>query len=288
MTYINRGPLKEIHFVTGKGGVGKSIVAYSLASEMAKKGKKTLLVEIGDHSFYSFLFQRNIHYQASPLGPNLEVAHWSAQECLKSYALSLLKVEALYRLFFENPVTRSLIQVAPSLTELAITGQITSAPRQHGPHSDHEVLVIDAFATGHFIQLIQAPLAMGETINRGPMGDQSREIFAVLKDSQLCHLHIVTTPEELPLTEALELDASVHKLFNWPTEIVINRFINIHLPAAKIDFLDKNKMQVALRDKLLAQNNAIEELTKTGRRLRKLSLFESTRPWEKIPNLEFL
>ncbi len=288
MTFINRGPLKEIHFVTGKGGVGKSVVACSLASELAQKGKKTLLVEIGDHSFYSFLFKRSIKYQPSSLAPQLEVAHWSAQECLKSYALSLLKVEALYRLFFENPVTRSLIQVAPSLAELAITGQITSSPRRHGPHSDHEVLVIDAFATGHFLQLIQAPLAMGETINRGPMGDQSREIFAVFKESQMCHLHVVTTPEELPLTEALELDSSVHKLFNWPTEIVINRYLDLQLPENKIELLDKSKMQLALRDKLMAQGRAIQDLKKTGRQLRKLNLFESTRSWEKIPQLEVL
>jgi anion-transporting ArsA/GET3 family ATPase len=288
LTYINRGPLKEIHFVTGKGGVGKSTVAYCLASERAQQGKKTLLVEIGDHSFFSFLFQRAMTYQPKPLAPQLDVAHWSSQECLKSYALSLLKVEALYRLFFENPVTRSLIQVAPSLSELAIAGQITSSPRQHGPHSDHEVLVIDAFATGHFLQLIQAPLAMGETINRGPMGDQSREIFAVFKDSQLCQLHVVTTPEELPLTEALELDASVHQLFNWPTEIVMNRYVNLQLPADKIEFLDKSKMQMALRDKLKAQNKAIEELKRTGRKLRKLNFFESTRPWDKVPALEAL
>lgn len=273
MTTEKSGSLKEIHFVTGKGGVGKSTAALLLALEHAEAGRKVLLAEIGDRSFFSHFLSKPIHYQPLEVSPRLEIAHWSSEECLKSYALSLLKVEALYRLFFENPVTRSLIQVAPSLAELAVTGQITSSPRNHGPHGSHEVLIVDAYASGHFLNLIQAPEAMGETIHLGPMGQQSREIHKVFQESGLCHLHIVTTPEELPISEAFELNESVKKKFHWPTEFILNRYLDSKLDFDKIQTLEI--MQRAIHDKLKAQSMAVKLIQNSGLSARKIPLLVS-------------
>ena len=39
---------QEIHFVTGKGGVGKSVFAAALALKKSQEGKKVLLVELGE------------------------------------------------------------------------------------------------------------------------------------------------------------------------------------------------------------------------------------------------
>jgi anion-transporting ArsA/GET3 family ATPase len=286
LTNKGNSSLKEIHFVTGKGGVGKSTASYWLANEFAKSGKKTLLVEIGDRSFFSHFLSQPIHYQPTQVAPQFEVAHWSAQECLKSYALSLLKVEALYRLFFENPVTRSLIQVAPSLAELSVTGQITSAPRNHGPHGDHEILVIDAYASGHFLSLIKAPEAMGETIQLGPMGEQSREIHKIFKDSGLCHLHIVTTSEELPVSEAAELKNEVSKSFSWPVSFILNRFVETHLDIEKVNLSQRSLMQKAILDKLVSQKTALQILKKTNCPIRNLPLVVSLKGPEDLNGLK--
>lgn len=284
MTTEKSGTLKEIHFVTGKGGVGKSTAALLLALESAKAGKKVLLAEIGDRSFFKHFLSKPIHYQPLEVYSQLEIAHWSAEECLKSYALSLLKVEALYRLFFENPVTRSLIQVAPSLAELAVTGQITSSPRNHGPHGDHEVLIVDAYASGHFLNLIRAPEAMGETIQLGPMGQQSREIHQVFQKSGLCHLHIVTTPEELPLSEAFELNDSIKKNFQWPTEFILNRYLDSKLDYTKIQ--TQEIMQKAIHDKLKAQIQAVQMIQKLKLSARKIPLSVSLKNLNDIKNIK--
>ena len=47
---------QKILIVTGKGGVGKSVVAAALAFKKAQEGFKTLLVELGDESFYQKFF----------------------------------------------------------------------------------------------------------------------------------------------------------------------------------------------------------------------------------------
>lgn len=219
---------KEIHFVTGKGGVGKSLIAAAIALREAKKGRKTLLVELGERSFFKDFYGTDpIVYSPTPLFENLDVAVWRGSESLREYALHLIKIESLTKLFFENSVSRSLIDIAPALPELAILGKITSGPRKHGPPMPHEVLVVDAFATGHFLALLRAPRGMAEAIRFGPMGEQSRSIDAIIRDPNICRTHVVSLPEEMPVKETEELVAALQADFGMKPEIILNKMIDI-------------------------------------------------------------
>lgn len=284
MTRQIKGPLKEIHFVTGKGGVGKSTYAVHLASQFAKQNKKTLLVEIGERSFYSSLFGKPIEYKPTAVAKNLEVAHWSAAECLKSYVMSLVRVQAIYKLFFENPVSKSLIQVAPALAELAVIGQITSSPRQHGPHGDHEILVVDAYATGHFLNLVMSPRAMAETVPIGPMHEQSARMDEVLRDSEMCHCHIVTIAEELVLTESLELLKALESEFTWKPDFILNRFLRTNLKSKNLAEQDQFLLQ-ALHNKLLQQELAIKVLGEKSKTMKTLPLIKQILTFEDMAGL---
>ncbi len=279
-----KGPLKEIHFVTGKGGVGKSTYAVMLASQFAKQNKKTLLVEIGERSFYSSLFGKPIQYKPTSIVDNLEVAHWSATECLKSYVLSLVKVRAIYNLFFENPVSKSLIQVAPGLSELAIIGQITASPRQHGPHGDHEILVVDAYATGHFLNLVQSTKAMADTVPIGPMHEQSKKMDEVLRDFDMCHCHIVTIAEDLVLTESLELFKALEKEFKWKPDFILNRYLETTLESKDLNHQSEFLLQ-ALQNKLLQQELAIKTLSGKAQNIKTLPLIKKLHTFEDMEAL---
>ena len=217
---------QEIIFVTGKGGVGKSAVAAAIALKKSKE-KKTLLVELGSQSFYKDFFNLSqVGFQPQSLKPQLDVALWSGAECLKEYARYLLKVESLYKLFFENSVSRSLINVAPGLSELAIMGKATSHPRKVGPPLNYDCVVIDAFATGHFLALVKAPQGMAEAISFGPMGEQSRSIIKVLKDSEQAQYYVVSIPEDLPVQEAVELTHSLKNLIGIQAHQILNKYWN--------------------------------------------------------------
>lgn len=218
---------EEIHFFTGKGGTGKSLLAAGLALREAKKGRRTLLVELGERSFYKDFFGLpEVRYQPTKFQENLDISLWSGTECLHEYARSLIKVESLTRLFFENSVSQSLINVAPGLTELAILGKATSGPRHYGPSVPHEVIVIDAFATGHFLALMRAPAGMAEAIRFGPMGEQSRGIDQALHDPNLSRVHVVCLPEEMPVKETEELVAALRELKLEP-DIVLNKMVPV-------------------------------------------------------------
>lgn len=220
--------VKKAHFVTGKGGVGKSLIAAVLARHFSQKNQHILLTELSEFSFYKdYLNLPQIRYTPTPWNDRVDVSQWSANDCLKEYALHLLKIEKLYDLFFENPVTKSLVQVAPGLQELAILGKVTSSPRRHGPPMNYDQIVIDAFATGHFLSLLEAPRAMADTIPFGPMGEQSRSIDKYIRDPNFTEVHVVSLAEELPITETLELYFQLERSFEIVPKVYLNKLFDL-------------------------------------------------------------
>lgn len=223
--------VKKAHLVTGKGGVGKSLFSAVLAHYFSSKKHRVLLTELAEHSFYrDYLNLEQISYQPAalqlglpPAQTSLEISQWSPEDCLKEYSLHLLKIESLYRLFFENPVSRSLIQVAPGLPELALLGKLTSSPRRHGPPMAQDAVVVDSFASGHFMSLLRAPSAMASAISFGPMGEQSRGIDRLIRDKDFMQIHIVCLPEELPVTETVELYRQLENEFGAKPLVYLNK-----------------------------------------------------------------
>ncbi|MFZ3229857.1 MAG: ArsA-related P-loop ATPase [Pseudobdellovibrio sp.] len=254
--------VKKAHFITGKGGVGKSLLAALLARHFSQKNRHILLAELSEFSFYQdFLKLKQIRYTPTQWTDSVDVCQWGANDCLKEYALHLLKIEKLFELFFNNPVTRSLVQVAPGLQELAILGKITSSPRHHGPAMNYDEVVIDAFATGHFLSLLNAPKAMADAIPFGPMGEQSRSIDRLIRDSNFTDVHVITLAEELPITETLELIAELDKNFQIKPTVYLNKLLNLSktdLSGLENQAQDYLSAQIEIEDtakKILLKNN---------------------------------
>lgn len=213
--------------VTGKGGVGKSVYAAVKAKQLAKQGFRTLLVELGEQSYYQHIFTQKVEYRPQPLETNLDIAVWSGESCLREYIHHLIKIEKLVELFFDNRVMRTFVRAAPALKELAVLGKITSGIRQWGPPLEYERIVVDAYATGHFMALLRAPVGMGELIASGPMGEQSRSIQRVLTSAQHTEFHVVTLLEDLPVSETLELCRDLQREFQVQPRIIANKYFEL-------------------------------------------------------------
>lgn len=212
---------RKIHFFTGKGGVGKSVVssAFSLAYAMKKK-EDFLLAELSDENTLSSYFDATKATDATEKfaiysvksAPNLKITHWNTRSCLNEYALSLLKSEKIAEFFLNNSVSKALINSAPGLTELALLGKATSGPRNVGLKMSYDEIFIDSFSTGHFLSLITTPQSFAETFRAGPIAKQSQSIDALLKDKAFTEVHIVALSDKLVLSESYELYSKLKDL----------------------------------------------------------------------------
>jgi anion-transporting ArsA/GET3 family ATPase len=85
------------------------------------------------------------------------------------------------------------------------------------------VVVLDAPASGHGIAWMSAPQLVSEVISSGPIGGMASEIASFLEDRQRFGSVVVTTAEEMPVHEALELlQAMQDRLQREPELVVVN------------------------------------------------------------------
>ncbi len=89
---------------------------------------------------------------------------------------------------------------APGVRELLIIGKIGWEARNGG----WDLIVVDAPATGHVVELLTAPQSMAELVPTGPLAQQTGWLTEVLS-ADTTGVVLVTIPEELPVTETGEL-----------------------------------------------------------------------------------
>ncbi len=200
----------RLRIVTGKGGVGKSTVAAALALAELRRGKRVLLAEIdaGDR-LAKLLGVPPSGFAMKEVLPGLWHVDMNAEEAIHEYALMLLRFERVYKTVFKNRLVRSFIRLIPSLGELVMLGKVWfHETERQGGRPRFDVIVLDAPATGHAMALLRTPRAVAGTVPDGPLKVNADNIGKLLADQGRTVLHVVTTPEEMPVNEALELHAA--------------------------------------------------------------------------------
>jgi anion-transporting ArsA/GET3 family ATPase len=202
---------RRLLVVTGKGGVGKSTVSAALALLAARSGKRVLVCEVNAQERIAPLLG------APPAGPRAREARpgiWTVDvtpgEAMREYGLMVVKFKTIYDAVFENRLVRYFLRVVPSLAELVMLGKILHEVRsEERGRPRWDLVIVDAPATGHAVQLLRVPAALLDTVPGGPLRHDAQWMEALLVDPAVTGLAIVTLPEEMPVNEAIELDAEV-------------------------------------------------------------------------------
>jgi hypothetical protein len=94
-----------------------------------------------------------------------------------------------------------------------------------------DVVILDAPASGHGIAWMAAPQLVSEVISSGPIGHMAAEIASFLADRDRFGSIVITTAEEMPVQESLELlEAMSTRLDRRPELVVANA---VYPPAPK-------------------------------------------------------
>jgi anion-transporting ArsA/GET3 family ATPase len=223
----------RLHFVTGKGGTGKSTVAAALALTLAVGGRKVLLVEVEGRQGIAQLFD------VPPL-PYEELKIATAERGGQVNALAidieaafLEYLDMFYNLGIAGRAMRRIgaiefaTTIAPGLRDVLLTGKIKeSAVRLNKGVKNpvYDAVVVDAPPTGRIARFLDVTKAVSDLAKGGPVYSQAESVVKLLHSDQTA-IHLVTLLEALPVQETLEAIEELAEMQLPIGSVIVNRNI---------------------------------------------------------------
>lgn len=222
-------PLRAV-LVTGKGGVGKTTVAASLARFAAARGKRALVCEmagepgaasaLGDALGLDALDDQPVH-----VAENLRALVLSPTLGHQRFLRDVLPIRLLADAAMRSAAIRRFLLAAPTFPEMGVLYRLLDlvrATRRDGTF-EHEMIIVDLPATGHALALAQIPASLLRVIPTGPIAAAVREGLEFLMDPQRTGSVVVTLPETLPVSEAIELVRGIEQHQIPLAQVFVNR-----------------------------------------------------------------
>ncbi len=211
---------RQLVVVTGKGGVGKTVLTAVLGALLAAEGRRVLLLESDP--------RENLHrcFDIPPsggavvvAGPGILLRNASPRAILDDAVRHALKVGALHRRVLASPVYQHFADGAPGLKEMMLLGHAMQIADGEADVAA-DVVVLDAPASGHGVSLLAAPLLVAEVIGTGPLGAMAARIARLIGDPRRCGVVLATLAEEMPVQETLETVHLLRERIGRPPELV--------------------------------------------------------------------
>jgi arsenite-transporting ATPase len=198
--------LKRVNLISGKGGVGRSTLAAVLAKTSAGSGKRTLLAELEDDHGSDSALAKNFslkHFSDEPsmIEKNLYAMRLSPQVGQELFLNSFLRISALTTSIMKNKGIQYFLEGAPAFKEMGYFYHLLLQLRK----KEFDRIIIDLPATGHLVGLAKLPRILLRLIPIGPIADRLREGQSYFYDVDQTAAWIVTLPQTLPVSEAIEL-----------------------------------------------------------------------------------
>lgn len=232
----------RLHFVTGKGGTGKTTVAAALALTLAAGGRKVLLVEVEGRQGIAQLFDvPPLPYQevkvataeggghVNALAVDIEAAFMEYLEMFYSLGLAGRAMRRVGAIEFATTI-------APGLRDVLLTGKIKEAAVRLDPNRRpaYDAIVVDAPPTGRISRFLDVTKALSDLAKGGPVHSQAEGVVRLLHSDETA-IHLVTLLEALPIQETIEAIAELEDLGLPIGSVIVNRNIPPFLPVADLD-----------------------------------------------------
>ncbi len=214
---------RRLLFVTGKGGTGKTTVAAALAQLAADRAKHVLACEVDAKGDLAALFEAGpTDFAGREVASGVVAMSMDTEAALREYLKLYLRIPVLGGL---GPLAKALDFVAaaaPGVREILTVGKLCYEVRER----HYDLVVVDASATGHIISQLAAPQAINDLVKVGLIRSQTDWMLEILSDPRRTGVVAVTTPEEMPVNETLELAARIRSETTVQlSAVVVNRVL---------------------------------------------------------------
>lgn len=252
-TYLQDCLNRRLILFTGKGGVGKSAVAWATAALLQRSGRAV-----------AFLSWSPFDKTAEPEVVGLQGIEWirlNALECFREYALQILKFDRVYDAIFENKVLKTFVQAAPGLSETVVAGKIW----QLFEKSKVDHLIVDLPASGHALSFFQSPLGIKKLFAMGLVHKEASKIAQMFEHPKT-RLDFVAIPEEMSLIETKEFHEKLKALHPFPFGALhVNQCLqSFTLPEATVEKTlppDISEVLVRYREQKAREVEALEQIS---------------------------
>src|SRR5579859_4838159 len=216
---------KRFVLVTGKGGVGKTTVCAAEALALAAKGKRVLVAMCNAKERLGGMLG------SGPIGPvvtQVQERIWAVnmlpEKALEEYGVLVLRSRALYKTLFDNAYVRTFLRAVPGMQEWAMLGKAWWHTTERLPDgsSKYDVVILDAPATGHGLDMLRVPKVILDVVPPGLLRRDAERAWALFQDPKTCAIVLVTLPEEMPTTETIELARGLGEMGLHVGRVVVN------------------------------------------------------------------
>jgi anion-transporting ArsA/GET3 family ATPase len=216
--------MRRLHFVTGKGGVGKSTVAAALALATAKRGARVLAIELGEPGGTCRILGAVPDRPGAivPAAGDTHVAYFDGVAALGEYLIDRIHLGRLAERVIAHPLYAAFVDAAPGVRELMAIGKVRD---EWLLQRRWDVVVVDAGASGHAVEHLRMPAAASSTFATGRVHREAEANARLLRDRSSCSIHVVALPEQMPLREAAQTVVALRELDLATGALFINRCV---------------------------------------------------------------
>lgn len=187
-----------VHFISGKGGVGKSLCAKALATYFARQGFSTLLVELSEEESETAPTIQTFHN----IEEKLSFLRIYPDQALYEYLSLKVPGQSLLKKMFGKSFFRTLCSAMPGLSDLTRLGKIWFHADKHaGSQENFDKIVVDLPSSGFIVRFLSIARVVREVVKIGPLAREARLMEDFFKDARNAVLHLVTLPQELVIMD---------------------------------------------------------------------------------------